>query len=132
MKTYLPQLKGDVEIRTYLRGMYMGKTELSNALLPNSRELILRALGGDSEYLIDSIALYNGETLLAQSPTTPSYPDSNTLKLTAIFSEDSFTGDFTRAVLQNEEYGEFSELIGFTLSKSEGEVLSIGWKLKSQ
>lgn len=105
---------------------------LKNAVLPTAIPLIARALGGDSNYIIDTMEIYLDDALLASSNTIPSYPDNETVKFSAIFDSGSFSGEFNKCILKNYANGEFSLLENFSLTKQENNILSIGWNIKPQ
>lgn len=104
---------------------------IKNEVVDNAKEIIARSLGGDSNYLIDTIEVYYSDTLLASQSTIASFPEIGVVKFSSIFPAASFTGMFNQLILKNSVHGSFSEVIGFTpLTKPESEALSFGWQIK--
>ena len=123
--------KGSLEL-TFITPYGNTQSFLTNAVLPNARKLQARALGGDQAYIVDTIEVYLGATLLAADTVVASFPGIESVKFTAVFSESSFSGSFDRLVLKNALNGNFSEVTGISLSKPSGQKLAIGWELKPQ
>ena len=131
METNIKRPLGFVQVSFMdMYGNPLNTVDIKNAVLPTAIPIIARSLGGDSSYKINTIEIYRDDMLLAASSTTPSFPDNETVKFSAIFEAASFSGTFNKCILKSSTHGDFSLLENFELEKLENNILSIGWNIK--
>lgn len=102
-----------------------------NALVANSKKIMVHTLGQDSSYAITNIEVYKAASLLATSPLlTISFPVGDTsVKFTARFNEASFNDTFDELKLVSTAGGIFSEVTGLSVLKDNTLQLEIEWLL---
>lgn len=131
MKDVLERPKGTVHL-TFSTATSNKEEVVENAVVSNAKKLIARALGGDSNYLINTIEIWEQGVLIAADTITVTYPTVETVKFTGIFLETAFSGHFDQIVLKNNNNGIFSEILGLDFNKDSDEKLAIGWEIKPQ
>lgn len=104
-----------------------------NALLPNYKNVVRRALAGQPGYFIDRMKVLKASTELANVPVT-NYEfiplTDNEVKFSAVFNQGSFNDTLDEAVLYSDLGGDFSQVLGLSILKDDQTNLQIDWTLK--
>lgn len=132
MNTPLERPKGTVKIEYTQLDNTPRQSIIDNAVVSNAKKLISRALGGDPDYLIDTVEIWLGAVLLASTGIVVTFETVDTVRFNAVFREDDFSGNFDKLVLKNAVHGNFSEVTGISESKSATEKMAISWDIKPQ
>lgn len=96
-------------------------------------EALARNLAQQPGYGLYQIRVYNGASLLASkavSSVTVTGAGDNIVRAVATFGATDFDGSYTKITLAVDgSLGEFSEITGLTLSKTNSELIQITWDL---
>jgi hypothetical protein len=102
-----------------------------NAIQPQAKEILAKRLIQHPTSVIDQIKLYNGVNLVFAQPITGTLIIApQEVQFQALFSKDSFSGDFTEARLNCSSIADFSILNGLDATKSSTEGLLITWNIQ--
>ena len=130
MVTHTFKIKGSVKL--FNSGELI--LEKNNSIQPGSRDIIRKALAGYGSSRITQASIYNGSSYLADTslfrvPELISDAQNNKVKFIFNFDKDSFTGEFNKIIMSTGN-GIFSELTGFTNTKSGTQNLKVEWLIE--
>ncbi len=104
-----------------------------NALVPNYKNIVRRALGGQTGYFIDNVIANKLGSPLANTPIiNVEYIalTDNEVKFTARFSQASFNDTLDEVKLNSVNGGDFSIVSGLSILKDNLTSLQVDWTLK--
>lgn len=103
--------------------------EINNALIPNSKEIIAKALAAQTGWLIDSIKAMKASAVLATGNTSASFPASNQVQFQTLFDFSDFNDTLDEVRLSSALGGDFSVVTGLSVTKTNLLQLNMKWVL---
>lgn len=127
------QVKGHLTITEIKDGEYTVIFDDSNALVPNYKNVIRRALGGEVGSIVNEVKALKASSVLATAPVTiVDYIalTDNEVKFTAVFNPASFNDTIDEVILSSSNAGDFSQVLGLSITKDNLTNLQVDWTLK--
>jgi len=124
------KMRGKVTIRVG-RNERIVINQKRNTIAGHAKEIAAKRLIQHASSVIDRINFFQGGTLLHSAPITEtSILAAQQVQLDASVAADAFNGTFDKVALVATGIGNFAELTGLSVTKTDVEPLLITWTVK--